>query len=227
MPRGCGGMADAHGSGPCVRKDVGVQLPPSPPDHLVTSCPRSARAGGDRHFCSGGRAPGSPALRWAPFSFRLRSLRRWAPFRFACAHPPGLRWHPSCVAALTPPVAPLPVLALTSSVSALLGRLRWRLRRGVSLRAGCGYFVRDVGVGWALLHRYVVMGVPGASGLGVVPSRPDLSVLSWSFLLSSVRAFVLRVTAEREGGRVMLSTDFLPPRPLGEFARGRRPGYWF
>ena len=23
-------MADAHGSGPCVRKDVGVQLPPSP-----------------------------------------------------------------------------------------------------------------------------------------------------------------------------------------------------
>src|SRR5690242_20184250 len=24
-------MADAHGSGPCVRKDVGVQLPPRPP----------------------------------------------------------------------------------------------------------------------------------------------------------------------------------------------------
>jgi hypothetical protein len=24
-------MADAHGSGPCVRKDVGVQLPPCPP----------------------------------------------------------------------------------------------------------------------------------------------------------------------------------------------------
>ena len=23
-------MADAHGSGPCVRKDVGVQLPPRP-----------------------------------------------------------------------------------------------------------------------------------------------------------------------------------------------------
>ena len=26
-------MADAHGSGPCVRKDVGVQLPPCPPNH--------------------------------------------------------------------------------------------------------------------------------------------------------------------------------------------------
>src|SRR6266567_1532132 len=28
--RASGGMADAHGSGPCVRKDVGVQLPPCP-----------------------------------------------------------------------------------------------------------------------------------------------------------------------------------------------------
>src|SRR5690349_4006094 len=32
-----GGMADAHGSGPCVRKDVGVQLPP---------CPRAIEASG-------------------------------------------------------------------------------------------------------------------------------------------------------------------------------------
>ena len=31
VPRGSGGMADAHGSGPCARKGVGVQLPPSPP----------------------------------------------------------------------------------------------------------------------------------------------------------------------------------------------------
>src|SRR4051812_2064151 len=30
--RASGGMADAHGSGPCVRKDVGVQLPPCPPE---------------------------------------------------------------------------------------------------------------------------------------------------------------------------------------------------
>ena len=31
LARASGGMADAHGSGPCVRKDVGVQLPPCPP----------------------------------------------------------------------------------------------------------------------------------------------------------------------------------------------------
>src|SRR3954447_4311987 len=30
LARASGGMADAHGSGPCVRKDVGVQLPPCP-----------------------------------------------------------------------------------------------------------------------------------------------------------------------------------------------------
>src|SRR4051812_50220867 len=40
-------MADAHGSGPCVRKDVGVQLPPRPPSIRV--------AGG-----SGGRVCGGP-----------------------------------------------------------------------------------------------------------------------------------------------------------------------
>src|SRR3954453_20817616 len=32
IARASGGMADAHGSGPCVRKDVGVQLPPCPLD---------------------------------------------------------------------------------------------------------------------------------------------------------------------------------------------------
>jgi hypothetical protein len=31
IARGSGGMADAHGSGPCARKGVRVQLPPSPP----------------------------------------------------------------------------------------------------------------------------------------------------------------------------------------------------
>ena len=39
-----GGMADAHGSGPCVRKDVGVQLPPRPPAP-GDPCPQSARTG--------------------------------------------------------------------------------------------------------------------------------------------------------------------------------------
>jgi hypothetical protein len=56
-------MADAHGSGPCVRKDVGVQLPPSPRESGAL-CSRKARTGASRHVCSGGRAPGSPALRW-------------------------------------------------------------------------------------------------------------------------------------------------------------------
>ena len=40
--RASGGMADAHGSGPCVRKDVRVQLPPRP---LCSEAP-SARAEG-------------------------------------------------------------------------------------------------------------------------------------------------------------------------------------
>ena len=39
LPRGSGGMADAHGSGPCARKGVRVQLPPSPPP---TRAPRHA-----------------------------------------------------------------------------------------------------------------------------------------------------------------------------------------
>jgi hypothetical protein len=40
--RASGGMADAHGSGPCVRKDVGVQLPPCP-----RSRPEYVRSAGD------------------------------------------------------------------------------------------------------------------------------------------------------------------------------------
>src|SRR5690349_5051208 len=47
-----GGMADAHGSGPCVRKDVGVQLPPCP---LRTSARPAGRAARPRRC---GSAPG-------------------------------------------------------------------------------------------------------------------------------------------------------------------------
>src|SRR5690606_26804562 len=36
-PRGSGGMADAHGSGPCAREGVRVQLPPSPPPRRASS----------------------------------------------------------------------------------------------------------------------------------------------------------------------------------------------
>src|SRR3954462_9797138 len=34
--RGSGGMADAHGSGPCARKGVRVQLPSSPPHRSLS-----------------------------------------------------------------------------------------------------------------------------------------------------------------------------------------------
>ena len=80
-------MADAHGSGPCVRKDVGVQLPPSPLDHLVALCPRRARGWGDLVFLlRGPRPPDAPRccgcaalvggglLRWG------RSLAYWCGF---------------------------------------------------------------------------------------------------------------------------------------------------
>ena len=36
-------MADAHGSGPCIRKDVGVQLPPRPPSLTSLTCSFGAR----------------------------------------------------------------------------------------------------------------------------------------------------------------------------------------
>src|SRR5690606_9371535 len=58
VARASGGMADAHGSGPCVRKDVRVQLPPRPPQrprnpvqvlYRVFSCPKGrGRAGPGR-----------------------------------------------------------------------------------------------------------------------------------------------------------------------------------
>ena len=55
-PWGSGGMADAHGSGPCAREGVRVQLPPSPPDvgaplrraGPLRVCRRSASVGDHR-----------------------------------------------------------------------------------------------------------------------------------------------------------------------------------
>ena len=46
LARASGGMADAHGSGPCVRKDVGVQLPPCPPSTTQRPRPRLAAGRG-------------------------------------------------------------------------------------------------------------------------------------------------------------------------------------
>src|SRR5262249_12933875 len=37
LPRAGGGTADAHGSGPCVRKDVRVQIPPRPQFYYGTT----------------------------------------------------------------------------------------------------------------------------------------------------------------------------------------------
>jgi hypothetical protein len=40
-----GGTADAHGSGPCTRKGVGVQIPSRAPDIWRCSATYTARAG--------------------------------------------------------------------------------------------------------------------------------------------------------------------------------------
>src|SRR6266508_6536478 len=61
-------MADAHGSGPCVRKDVGVQLPPCPPTKARNSGPSvifGARIGA--WWCTSGarrRFEEAPSMAW-------------------------------------------------------------------------------------------------------------------------------------------------------------------
>ena len=78
-----GGMADAHGSGPCVRKDVGVQLPPRP--HAPGDpCRRSARTGVASCWPRGraprtrvpGSASGAASLRLLGWGARRRSCFR-------------------------------------------------------------------------------------------------------------------------------------------------------
>src|SRR5213078_4353865 len=54
--RASGGMADAHGSGPCVRKDVGVQLPPCP-HTILGNTPDRPRRGDARVRVDGVNAP--------------------------------------------------------------------------------------------------------------------------------------------------------------------------
>ncbi len=59
--RASGGMADAHGSGPCVRKDVGVQLPPCPRESSLARSEAKLPPGGAFSLCHpGGRPPGTP-----------------------------------------------------------------------------------------------------------------------------------------------------------------------
>jgi hypothetical protein len=57
--RAGGGTADAHGSGPCVRKDVRVQIPPRPRGGPCCSLPFGHLHRGPRFF-PGARAPGPP-----------------------------------------------------------------------------------------------------------------------------------------------------------------------
>src|SRR2546423_13329080 len=63
-------MADAHGSGPCVRKDVRVQLPPRPPagPWSPNRLPRGL-------IIFGGRTPQTPTVRWLRC---VGSLRWWS-----------------------------------------------------------------------------------------------------------------------------------------------------
>src|SRR6478672_5652625 len=52
VARASGEMADAHGSGPCVRKDVGVQLPPCPLWLRQTmKAPQASTAAGPSSYC--------------------------------------------------------------------------------------------------------------------------------------------------------------------------------
>src|SRR5260370_28274071 len=55
LPRAGGGTADAHGSGPCVRKDVRVQIPPRP--HLGVLRNDNDRAAGVAGQPSGDPTP--------------------------------------------------------------------------------------------------------------------------------------------------------------------------
>src|SRR5882724_2853499 len=86
-------MADAHGSGPCVRKDVRVQLPPRPLDVYPSPCSRRARAGG-RLVRPVGVRPPRPARRasppdphpcWSPLG-----VPGWSPFGFPGWSPLGV-----------------------------------------------------------------------------------------------------------------------------------------
>src|SRR4051794_21688572 len=81
-------MADAHGSGPCVRKDVRVQLPPRPP----CSEARPLARPGLFPFSSslpGGRAPRTPHGAVPPDPAWLRLW--WGFFGGEC-HPVGSAW---------------------------------------------------------------------------------------------------------------------------------------
>ena len=78
-------MADAHGSGPCVRKDVGVQLPPCPPrsqdERPESGDVRRSRAFGPRRPVAASRTVRAVSGRTGSWSVGPRSATSVAPGR--------------------------------------------------------------------------------------------------------------------------------------------------
>ncbi len=105
LARASGGMADAHGSGPCVREDVGVQLPPCPP--FPGEYPRGARqrpaAPPPGRGCrSSPSRAGAAAQRSAPPTRAPTRCRPSPVSGVMGVLPPPTSWRPSC----TSPTAP-------------------------------------------------------------------------------------------------------------------------
>src|SRR3954453_13895244 len=98
IARASGGMADAHGSGPCVRKDVGVQLPPCPPnpEGFPTS---SGRCDRHPHERAGSHSPRPPTACNHPLGGPPRQL-------LPIPRIPGPT--SPCLPDWTPPAAPPP-----------------------------------------------------------------------------------------------------------------------
>src|SRR5712691_2470433 len=76
LPRAGGGTADAHGSGPCVRKDVRVQIPPRPRVGLAYSLALASFAYA-RSAGPGGRPPGTPRVAPSPAAVPADGLVLW------------------------------------------------------------------------------------------------------------------------------------------------------
>src|SRR5215510_1654607 len=89
-------MADAHGSGPCVRKDVRVQIPPRP---RVARCLSGDLRSPSREprFCPGGDPPEPPRSMVAVCCHASQDPHvRWL---LSCCHAsqdPHVRWLLSC-----------------------------------------------------------------------------------------------------------------------------------
>src|SRR3954465_13754975 len=79
-------LADAHGSGPCARKGVGVRVPSSAPSFLVASLPNRWRALQERAFSKQHSRPARESVHYTFFVNR--------PFRLLCLIPTFLFFLP-------------------------------------------------------------------------------------------------------------------------------------